>query len=290
MYNKIIELALSENEAKKNIAYSLILSHFDCTPKEAWTEINYIIPKYMAPRPDVKLKCFGGETLTFSATSIHVDARIETLSLLMKSGVKSDGIYRSLENYGFFIKIGDVYKTTIWTNIDLYDLPPECIFAGRYTKKKIIAHFKNDKIKDEKHYGGYFHLSQLREVGFPEELYNKFDTALKARIEHKKLIAEGKKLKQIKILQVGYVPRCYYRDMEKLKLKYNFYIDRYTEYKNNLPFKDYDVVIHDRAIDVGIPNVIITHYDSIKGPNVFRRIDESTIKYIRTLSTTSTED
>ena len=184
-------------------------------------------------------------------------------------------------NYGYFMKIGDIYNSRILEQIiNLHDNADEWTytfkvgFVGRYTNKKIL-----------------FDLSVLKEMGIPENLYHKFDKAIKARIKHKKLIAEGKKLKQIKILEVGHVPRCYYRDMDKLGLKYNFYIDHYTEYKNNLPFKDYDIVIHDRAIDVGIPNIIITHYDSIKGANVFRRIDESTIKYIRTLlSTTSVED
>lgn len=259
MYNKIIELALSKNEANKNIAHDLILSHFDCTTKEAWAEINCVIPKHM------------------TSDGLHANARIEALNLMIESGYKCGSTFKWTENYGYFIKIGDMYNSRIETpvinrqdNIDKWTYTSKVEYVGRYTRKRIL-----------------FDLSVLKEMGIPENLYQKFDKAIKARVEYQKLRAEGKKLKQLKILIVGYLPRCYYRDMDKLELKYNFYIDHYTEYKNNLPFKDYDVVIHDRAIDVSIPNVIITHYDSIKGPNVFRRIDESTIKYIRTLLLTT---
>jgi hypothetical protein len=255
MYNKIIELALSENEANKNIAHGLILSHFYCTPKEAWAEINCVIPKHM------------------TGDNLHANARIEALNLMIESGYKCGSTFKWTENYGYFIKIGDMYNSRIVTPIINRHDNFKVEYVGRYTKKRIL-----------------FDLSVLKELGIPENLYQKFDKAIKSKVEYQKLRAEGKKLKQLKILIVGYLPRCYYRDMEKLELKYNLDIKHYTGYKNNLPFKDYDVVIHDRAIDVGIPNVIITHYDSIKGPNVFRRIDESTIKYIRTLlSTTSTE-
>tara|TARA_R110001592_G_scaffold255416_3_gene519026 strand:+ start:949 stop:1383 length:435 start_codon:yes stop_codon:yes gene_type:complete len=47
MYSKIIELALSENQANKKIAVHSLMSFFKCTKEEAEEECNKIIPKYM---------------------------------------------------------------------------------------------------------------------------------------------------------------------------------------------------------------------------------------------------
>lgn len=140
MYSKIIKLALSENQANKKIAHSLILNHFACTPKEAATEINYIIPNCMEPRTDLKLKYFGGKT------SIHVNKRIETLSFLMERGeVQSDKIFTTSENDVFLIKIGDIYNSRIvkqiinlHDNIDKWTYTYKVEYVGIYTRKRIL--------------------------------------------------------------------------------------------------------------------------------------------------------